>query len=193
MNEFVWVASHVGLWLIVVLEGAFLIGVLRVLGIMHQRLEQLGRQAEPAGFGPDDQLPDGTFVTLAGGEVRLASLWEGGKLLLFFVTPGCLACRDALRLLAVALPEVVADGWRTCVVCKGRPNLAGFLLQDAQLPESVPFALIDEEDRSRFPAVQTPTLFTVDARGRIRDAVAGPLNEERFRHIVFGHKVPVHA
>lgn len=188
----IWITTYALLWLVVLLEAVFIIAILRSLGGMHLRLEQLApHQTAPGTLAPGDRLAGGHFTGLSGEDLDLAALWRKGQLLLFFVSTGCAPCRDTLRQFADLYPASREAGWRACVLCAGQPTMVSYLVEDAGLPASLPVVAVDQEHLIRaYGVATTPTLVTVDAAGRVRDVVVGPSDDGQLRQILFGQAVP---
>ena len=68
-----WVALTVVLWLFVVVEGVLLMGVLRQLGVLHRRLDELSTPSdEPIGLAVGVTAPDFTLPQVGGGSACLS-------------------------------------------------------------------------------------------------------------------------
>lgn len=94
MNE-LWVASYVVLWTIVAGLSVILVGVLRQLGVIALRLGP-----EPGALITREGLERGALAPdFAAGDVRTGHPvrlgdFRGQRVLLVFVTPTCIACRQ---------------------------------------------------------------------------------------------------
>lgn len=90
-----WLASYVILWLIVAALCFIVIGLLRQLGLIQLRLgPDPGVLVTKEGLDRGTQSPDFAALDVrTKREVRSTAL-RGRRLLLLFVTPTCLACRQ---------------------------------------------------------------------------------------------------
>src|SRR5260370_33744043 len=107
MNIFLLV-SIVILWIVAAFLGFLLLGMLRALGLLTWRLEQLEvttpKRLGRDGLKPGKKAPDFTLPGVNGREVSLHD-FVGRKVLLVFTQAGCGPCRSVVpelnRLVAV--------------------------------------------------------------------------------------------
>jgi methylamine dehydrogenase accessory protein MauD len=90
-----WLVSSLTLWLVVLLLGFLLLGVLRALGLQRWRLEQLEAitpsRTGRGGLKTGKKAPDFTLPCVAGGEVSLHD-FAGRRVFLVFTMSGCKPC-----------------------------------------------------------------------------------------------------
>jgi methylamine dehydrogenase accessory protein MauD len=90
-----WLISYVALWLMVLLLGFLLLGVLRALAQLRWRLEQV-QATTPSRIGrgglkPGQRAPDFTLPSAAGDDVSLHD-FAGRRVFLVFTQSGCKPC-----------------------------------------------------------------------------------------------------
>ncbi len=147
--ENIWFASHLVLWVVVLLVGFLLLGTLRALGLLRWRLEQveatmpsrLGR----SGLKPGTKAPDFTLPSVAGTEVALHD-FAGRNVLLVFVQCGCGPCH-------AIVPELNRLG-------SGNGGVQILAINKAELEPARQWA---SETGARFPVLVQPS-FTVSKR-----------------------------
>lgn len=101
-------ASHVLLWLIVLLQAVVIVVLVRHVGLLHLRLGAQGALATSEGPTVGDEAPLFETVDVTGRHVT--SPWQRDKRsLLIFVSPNCGACTDlvpSIRAIRRAEPEM---------------------------------------------------------------------------------------
>jgi methylamine dehydrogenase accessory protein MauD len=87
------------LWVLVLVQGFLLLGLLRNVGLLTWRLEQLEATTPSrlgrSGLKPGKQAPDFTLARVPDGEVSLRD-FAGRKVLLVFVQTRCGPCHDIM-------------------------------------------------------------------------------------------------
>ncbi len=170
-----WLISHCILWLIILIWGFLLVGVLRSLGLLSWRLEQLAATTPShlgrVGLRPGTRAPDFTLRDTSGKEMTLHE-FAGAELLLVFTQPGCASCNGAVP----KLNSVHARG-RTRVLAIN----AGDAESSRRWAEAVGarFPVLTQEHRQlsrQYQVFATPFAFLLDqdgvvlTRGLIRTA-----------------------
>ncbi len=93
----IWMVTHLGLWMVVLLLAFVLCGALRSLALLRWRLEELEtitpKHIGRSGHRPGKKAPDFKLPTISGGEVTLHD-YANRKLLLVFIQPGCGPCHE---------------------------------------------------------------------------------------------------
>jgi methylamine dehydrogenase accessory protein MauD len=94
MNE-IWTASYVLLWIIVAVMTFIVVGLLRQLGLIQARLgPEAGALITPEGLQRGMEAPDFDGVELITEEqIRLRD-FRGRRVLLVFLSPTCVPCRN---------------------------------------------------------------------------------------------------
>ncbi len=161
-----WVVSSLLLWVVVLLLGFMLLGVLRALALMRWRLEQL-EATTPShvgrdGLKPGQKAPDFTLPSVAGGEVSLHD-FAGRQVLLVFTQSGCGPCHrvapDLNRLQDAGEVQVV-------VINNGEPEATRQWAAEVQAR----FPVLQQEKFSvgrRYEMYATPFAFLIDPQGVI--------------------------
>lgn len=188
----VWQVLFIAQWLVVVLLAVFLVAILRVLGGLQQQVDLLAeQQLAPPPLTLNTPLADGTYTSVTGEVLRLSEMWHQGRLLLFFVSTGCVPCRDMLRRFGELYGEAIASGWSACILCLGPEPLVRYLIEDANLPRSLPVAAVDQESIARtYGVLTTPTVVATDAHGLVRGVIVGPSDDEQLRQLLFRQFAP---
>ncbi|MEX0679482.1 MAG: peroxiredoxin family protein [Pirellulales bacterium] len=163
MNTILLVSTVLA-WTLVLVLGFLVVGVLRSLGLVNWRLDQL-ELTRPTRLGRDGlkvgkKAPDFTLPSVAGGEVSLGD-FAGRKVLLVFTQSGCGPCHDMA-------PEFnrVHDKreHQVLVVNNGEPD------ESRQWAEEVHarFPVLTQEKFSvakRYEVFATPFAFLIDEQG----------------------------
>ncbi len=160
----VWLVASALLWVLVLLLGFMLLGVLRGLALMRWRLEQLEattpRHVGRSGLKPGQKAPDFTLPSVSGGEVSLHD-FAGRTVLLVFTQSGCKPCHkvapDLNRLKDAGEVQVV-------VINNGEPEATREWAAEAKAR----FLVLQQEKFSvsrRYEIFATPFAFLIDPQG----------------------------
>jgi methylamine dehydrogenase accessory protein MauD len=166
MNE-IWLASYVVLWIVVAMLSFVVVGLLRQLGLIQLRLGPdpgalITREGLERGtLAPDFTAPD----ALTGVSSRLADL-RGHMVLLVFLTPTCISCRQLMP----HLRDIARDRARDIAVftiCHGSEATCGEFAQAFRLDVPV---LVDGPNAiaASYDVQMTPFAFLIDVDGVIR-------------------------
>jgi methylamine dehydrogenase accessory protein MauD len=159
-----WVALTVALWLFVVVQGALLLGVLRQLGVLHRRLDELTATSdEPTGPAVGALAPDFTLPQVGGGALRLGDL-RGSPVLLGFVSPGCPPCTQLAQELDALLNR--AEAPHVLLVSSGDESANAAWSNSLGL--RAPVLLWERGDMRAYQAHYTPFLVALDGAGVVR-------------------------
>jgi methylamine dehydrogenase accessory protein MauD len=166
MDE-LWMASLVGLWIMVIAMAFLLAGALRQLGLIALRLgDDPGALVTEAGLDRGTILPDvGVFDSDFGEPRRLSDFLGPRQRLIVFVAPTCLSCRH----LVPHLNEVIATREREfdfVTICRGDLESCRGFKHMNQLRAPM---LVDTtgEVESRFDVRFTPFAYLADANNRV--------------------------
>jgi methylamine dehydrogenase accessory protein MauD len=161
-----WLTSYAILWLLVLGLAFLVLGLLRALGILTWRLDQL-EVTRPSRLGREGlkvakRAPDFTLPSADGGEVSLHD-YSGRKVLLVFTQAGCGPCHD----IAPELNRLHAKGeHQVLVVNNGEPDESREWASEvhARFPVLMQekFAL-----SKRYEVFATPFAFLIDEQGVI--------------------------
>ncbi len=114
------VVSNLVLWVVVVALAAILFGMVRQVGILHERVAPMGALTTDHGPEVGEMAPDLRISTIDARALRLGGPNESGRSrLLLFVAPTCPVCK---KLLPIA--RSFAQGERLDVVLVGDGDLA---------------------------------------------------------------------
>lgn len=115
----VWLASHVALWLLMLVQAFLLFAVMRQIGIIHIRLASSQGNAGSIDIGLPlhSKAPRLSVRGLTGKPIDLADL--GGKnVLLTFVNPNCASCHDVIPALK-KLQHELSDRLQVVLISSG--------------------------------------------------------------------------
>ena len=168
----IWIVMIIALWIVVLLETALLLALLRSLGQLR-RLGALTNQDHLApplptngGLGLGETAPDFAAVDPDGKQIALSD-FTGRRRLLAFVSPGCSVCTALIQ----ALNEVIHDGTDLAVLAIGTGdreiNRAYGQEQRAQTPI---LASLSESVSDLYLVRSMPYVFALDEEGVVRGA-----------------------
>lgn len=89
-----WFVSYLALWILVLLEGAVILVLLRQIGLLHLRLQPAGARMTNVGPEIGTMLPERRADDLAGHSVAIID--HRRPRLLLFVSPHCGACDELM-------------------------------------------------------------------------------------------------
>jgi methylamine dehydrogenase accessory protein MauD len=161
-----WLLSYLVLWLAVLALGFFLLGVLRALGLLRWRLEQLEATTPSrmgrGGLKVGKKAPDFTLASLGGTDVSLHD-FAGRKVLLVFMQPGCGPCHRVT-------PELnrLHDAGEAQVLVVHNGDLETVRKWAQEHRPRFPLAVQDRYSLSKkYEVFATPFAFLIDERGVI--------------------------
>jgi methylamine dehydrogenase accessory protein MauD len=166
MNLLLLISSIVS-WLVLLTTAFLLLGVLRALGVLRWRLEELEAKTPTRrgrdGLPPGKKAPDFTLPSVAGSEASLHDC-AGRKVLLVLVQGGCSPC----HLVVPELNKLQGKGDpRVLAVFNGSIDAAGKWA--AQVKAEFPVLAQDQLAVSRrYQVFATPFAFLIDEQGVIR-------------------------
>lgn len=115
MSNDVLLYSNLLLWVVVLVLGAVVFGMVRQIGVLHERVAPMGALANDRGPDVGEMAPDMKIAGMDGGLVSIGGPVPGGRSrLLLFVSPSCPICK---KLLPIA--RSFASGERLDVVIVG--------------------------------------------------------------------------
>jgi methylamine dehydrogenase accessory protein MauD len=157
------IASHVGLWFLVLFLGFLLLGTLRSLGLLRWRLEQLEATTPSrlgrSGLRVGKKAPDFTLPSVVGGDVALHA-FAGRKVLLVFTQSGCGPCQNIMP----ELNQLGRRGVQVLVVNRGHVETTRAWA--AELKAHFPVLVEDGLELSRkYEVFATPFAFLIDEKG----------------------------
>ncbi len=89
------IASNIILWLVVIGLLVLVIALARQIGILHERVAPVGALMPMNGPRLGEQIASHTVSTLAGDAITLGEP-SAGRLLIYFLSPGCPVCKSLL-------------------------------------------------------------------------------------------------
>lgn len=167
----IWQVMIIVQWILLVMGGVFLAGILRYLGAVQERIELVAPHVTKYELG--DRLDDVTLKEFGGDEISLRTVVGGGdKSALLLVSPGCGSCNtlllqvDELARRRTGLPQ----GWNVAVVFMGDVEGARTAIADKPgLTRSGVTTLLDDQDQVRrsYSVRHTPVGLVVDGDSRV--------------------------
>jgi methylamine dehydrogenase accessory protein MauD len=163
MPSGIWLYSYLALWLLLLLESALLIGMIRQVAQLHAHWV---RNDPVTGLPLGAKAPALRHHDIAGRAVSLGSE-RGRKTLLLFLSPGCRSCREAIE----RIGSLLEFGKFEIVLAVGASvtKTRLFVMEYDSLVEADVPVIADAErelsDRYRVGAV--PYIVLIDEDGRI--------------------------
>lgn len=149
--------SYAALWVLVVVQGLILLGVVRLV----YQIQQGGVAVEYSQQGRE--VPEFSVVDLAGMPITNANL-VGRTTALLFVSPSCHSCKTTLAELDGLQHKT---GGNVIVICRARRDDCARLQEEYGL--GVPTVVDEDDGISRLLGVTAnPMAVLVDAQGRIQ-------------------------
>lgn len=151
-------------WVVIALLAVMMVGLLRQVGMLHERLGPVGALTLPGGPKVGDIAPAFDLPSLTGGQVRVGGMNEGGiSTLLFFLSPTCAICKTMLPILLSMTRE--HGGTRLVLASDGDEERQMKLIVQEKLTDH-PFVLSTDLGRAHGVA-KLPYAVLLDAEGRI--------------------------
>jgi methylamine dehydrogenase accessory protein MauD len=159
----VWLASHIVLWVLMILVILTMLALARQVGLLNRRIPAVGAREE--GGGPDvgDPAPSFDEVDLTGRRVTLGA--DGKRTLLAFISSACRACDE----IAPALRSIAKSDRSTTdvvAVTEDSPSVAREWVARHRLTEVPLVAGFSRAEE--FGSLMTPYAIAVDERGIVR-------------------------
>lgn len=162
-----WTALLIALWVFVVAAGVLFLGILRQLGILHNRIDALDAKGVapdgPEGLGLGIVAPDFRLSRVGGGELSPSSL-RGTTALLAFIHPACGPCRTLLPQLNALVHRPSIVPFQVAIISSGTLEKAEQLQEEYELlPPLV--AQEAKEVFQEYKVRRTPYVYAIDAQG----------------------------
>jgi methylamine dehydrogenase accessory protein MauD len=162
--DVVLVASNVGLWAIVVLEGLAILVLVRQMGMIYRRMPPVGARLDANGPRIGEQVTPMRVTNLLEEQFEIAGPSDRRRLLVF-VAPNCEDCQQ----LAPALRSVFRSDRGatdlTVISIGGDPDENREFLRSAGLAD-LPFALSPRAG-ALYGASSTPYALLIEPDGRL--------------------------
>ncbi|MGI8550260.1 MAG: TlpA family protein disulfide reductase [Dehalococcoidia bacterium] len=114
-----WLTSYVVMWLLLLVLGCLMLGLLRQVGLLNRRFVKTDRAAI-AGLEPGSPAPLFEVTALSGQAVSLGSLFDQGRtILLVFASPRCGPCLKMAPVLDVFSQRARVYGWEVILITVG--------------------------------------------------------------------------
>lgn len=184
----IWFVALVVVAGITLIEGVFIIAILRLVGQLHVQIEKLSQASDSpsSARAPLREIPDGEFTSVTGEEFTLSSLWQRKQTLLLFMSAGCPACVEMLRQVSTLMRDTRSADMAACVLYAGHPDRVRDVTASLALPSNVKVAAVEVERLAREYAIaKPPTVVAIDAPGQIREVIVGPTDNQRLRGLLF--------
>lgn len=161
-----WLATYLLLWAIVAVQGIFLMGALRQLGIIHLRLgSDPGVLITPEGLPRGALAPDFEAPITPTGEMVRRTDFLGRRVMVVFLSPTCMSCKQLIPHLN-AIHEERRDEVATLVVCHGAEgSCAEFVRRFGVRPRVV--ADLQNVIATSFGVSATPFAYLLDESGHV--------------------------
>jgi methylamine dehydrogenase accessory protein MauD len=162
-----WAASYVVLWIVVAALVFLVMGLLRQLGLIQLRLGiDPGVLITPEGLERGSQAPDFEAVDVQTERLTRATDFRGRRLILIFLSPNCLACRELIPHLNEFANERRSES-SIVVICYGMKRSCAEFRRMFRLELSL---LADPENKIAvlYQVRATPFAFLIDENGLVR-------------------------
>lgn len=158
--------SHILLWLLVIVEGIFILALARQIGILHERIGSTGARTINAGPKIGELAPALDIQDINNQTVVLGNK-HGMLTLLLFVSPGCSTCAALLpQVKRLARDEkdtlkVVLLSFATSLEASQK------YVKEHKLDKSIPFVVSDDLALS-YQVTLAPYGIVIDRQGIVR-------------------------
>lgn len=159
--------SQVLLWIVVILQGIFLLALARQIGILHQRYASGGARIMNVGLSIGETAPAFDVEDVNDNRVTLG-VERGKRTLLFFISTGCSICATLLPHLN-QLIRSEGNNLEIKLIAFGTSPEAGekYALEHSILNGNMPF-IISDDLSFRYQVSLAPYGILVDKTGVIR-------------------------
>lgn len=161
------VVSQVLLWIVVILQGIFLLALARQIGILHQRYTSTGARIMNVGLNIGETAPDLEVQDMHGDRVTLG-MERGKRTFLFFISTGCSICASLIPHLH-RLFRSEEGNLEIKLIAFGTSPDAGkaYALEHSLLDGHLPF-IISDDLAFRYKVTLAPYGIVVDKTGIVR-------------------------
>ena len=161
------VISQVLLWIVVILQGIFLLALARQIGILHQRYTSTGARIMNVGLNIGEAAPELELEDINSNRVTLG-MERGKRTLLFFISTGCSICASLIPHLN-QLVRSEGGNLEIKLIAFGTSPDAGkkYALEHSLLNGNMPF-IISDDLAFRYKVTLAPYGIVVDKTGIIR-------------------------
>ncbi|MCA3130230.1 MAG: methylamine dehydrogenase accessory protein MauD [Betaproteobacteria bacterium] len=164
MSNEILLYSNLLLWVVVLVLSAVVFGMVRQIGILHERVAPMGALANDHGPEVGDMAPDLKVAGLDGSLVRIGGPVAGQKSrLLLFVSPACPICK---KLLPIARSFARGEKLDVVLVGDGDPAEQRAMISSHQL-ESIAYVNSPQVGMT-FKVGKLPYAILIDEDGVIR-------------------------
>ncbi len=165
-----WLVLLVAVWCFVLLEGLLLLGILRQIGVLHQKIDGLGmagiQPPSPRGIPLGARSPAFTLPRVGGGEVSLSD-FRGTRILLAFIQPGCGPCKNLLPHLNALALNTEETRAQVVLVSAGEREVNERLHEEYEIVPPIGLQRGGEVSQS-YNVTGTPFVYVIDESGLIR-------------------------
>jgi len=114
--------SNIVLWLLVVALALTLLALTRQIGLLHERISPVGALSPQSRVKVGDPAPEAALLDIHGRAVQVGGAsTDGGRTLLFFLSPSCPVC-DALLSTVERVAKTEVPRVRVVLASDGEPS-----------------------------------------------------------------------
>lgn len=159
--------SQVLLWIVVVVQGIFILALARQIGILHQRYASSGARVMNVGLNIGETAPTLEVQDINNRHVSLG-VERGKRTLLFFISTGCSVCGSLMPHLK-SLNRSEGKNLEIKLIAFGTAPDAGkkYALEHSLSDGNIPFVISDDLS-FRYRVTLAPYGIVVDEAGIIR-------------------------
>lgn len=159
--------SHVLLWIVVILQGIFLLALARQIGLLHEQLPARGARIMNVGLDIGELAPTVNVQDINNHRVTLG-VERGKHTLLLFISTGCSICETLLPKLKILIHDE-RDNWETNLVAFGTTLEAGkkYAVEHGISEANIPF-IISDNLALHYKVSLVPYGIVIDQAGIVR-------------------------
>ncbi len=161
------VVSQVLLWIVVIIQGIFLLALARQIGFLHQRYASGGARIMNTGLKIGEVAPALDIEDINGYRATLG-MERGKRTLLFFISTGCSVCASLIPYMnQLVLSEGGSLEIKLIAFGTSRDTGKKYALEHSLLNSNMPF-IISDDLAFRYKVTLAPYGIVVDKTGVIR-------------------------
>lgn len=156
--------SNILLWLVVLALGAVVFGMVRQIGVLHERVAPMGALTNDHGPEVGEMAPDMKIAGINGDLIRIGGASPNRRSrLLFFVAPTCPICK---KLLPIAKSFASGEKLDVVLIGDGDPNEQREMIAKHEL-QGIPY-INSPQVGMAFQVGKLPYAILIDEDGVIR-------------------------
>ncbi len=159
-------ASHLALWVVVIVQAVFLLALARQIGLLHARLGRGGARIMNTGLSIGESAPSIDILDVSSRRVALG-MERGKRTLLLFISTGCSTCASLIPGLK-ELARHEKDDLEVYLIAFGTSLEASREFAEAHSLDSIIPLILSDELALRYKITISPYGILVDKSGVLR-------------------------